>query len=122
MRLITHNMLQCHVKACPPGQSYPLQIRNATVEALDAEFNADFVRRLIPKLDWKVLRSTAFELGVAQLPEECPEEPSEDDLQMIHKVALQTRVKEAEMVCSGCGHVYAIKDGVPNMLLQDHEI
>ncbi|TPX55490.1 hypothetical protein PhCBS80983_g05268 [Powellomyces hirtus] len=115
-------MLQCHAKSCPQGQSYPLAIRNAELEQLDAEFNADFVTRLMPKLDWAVLRKTAFELGVAELPAEIPTEPTQADLQLIHKVALETRIKEADMVCNGCGHVYPIKDGVPNMLLQDHEI
>ncbi|KAJ3005727.1 hypothetical protein HKX48_000497 [Thoreauomyces humboldtii] len=116
-------MLQCMVaKNCDPAKAYPLHIRGAELEELEAEFNPDFIRKLIPKLDWTVLRKTAFELGVAQLPEECPSEPTDEDLQMIHKVVLETRVKEAEMVCNGCGHVYVIKDGVPNMLLQDHEI
>lgn len=26
------------------------------------------------------------------------------------------------MVCPNCGHVYPIKDGVPNMLLAEHEL
>ncbi|KAI8818973.1 uncharacterized protein EV422DRAFT_536130 [Fimicolochytrium jonesii] len=122
MRLITHNVLQCHAKQCPPGASYPLALRNVELEAVEAEFNEDFVRRMLDRLDWNVLVDTAFVLGIAQLPKEIPELRDTEFLKAVHKVILETRVKEAEMVCNGCGHVYPIKDGIPNMLLQDHEL
>ncbi|TPX60749.1 hypothetical protein SpCBS45565_g07439 [Spizellomyces sp. 'palustris'] len=115
-------MLQCHAKGCDPSQSYPLELKGVELESLDAEYNEDFIRRLIPKLDWNVLVHTAFALGVAELPKELPDVQDEAFLRKVHQVALETRVKEAQMVCNGCGHVYPIKDGVPNMLLQDSEV
>ncbi|KAI9017071.1 hypothetical protein BC832DRAFT_543587 [Gaertneriomyces semiglobifer] len=121
MRLITHNMLQCHAKGCN-SNNYPLELREVELESLEAEFSDDFIRRLLPKLDWGVLVQTAYSLGVAQLPEEVPEEQDEDFLRVVHDVILGTRVKVATMICKGCGHVYPIKDGVPNMLLQDNEV
>ncbi|KAL2916374.1 hypothetical protein HK105_204130 [Polyrhizophydium stewartii] len=121
MRLITHNMLQCHVKGCTTN-NFPLQIQDAELETLEAEFNPGFVQRLIPKLHWGALYHTAVSLGIEDLPEQMPEEVTEDLLRAIHKVALETRVKEGKAVCLGCGHVYPISNGIPNMLLQDNEV
>ncbi|KAI9104647.1 hypothetical protein DFS34DRAFT_603938 [Phlyctochytrium arcticum] len=122
MRLLTHNMLQCHARNCDPAKSYPLQLSDTSLEALDIEFVPEFVTRLIPKLDWPVLVKTAHSLGVARLPNKVPEELTEDFLKKVHKAALETRVKDGNMKCNGCGHVYPIKDGIPNMLLQDIEL
>ncbi|KAI8927567.1 hypothetical protein BC831DRAFT_451928 [Entophlyctis helioformis] len=121
MRLVTHNMLQCHVKGCNTD-NYPLAIQDAELETLEADFNPSFIERLIPKLHWPALVHTALSLGIDTLPEELPEEPSEDLLRAIHKVALEVRVKEGKMVCQGCEHVYPIVNGIPNMLLQDNEV
>ena len=49
-------MLQCHVKGCI--NSFPLTISDAEVEYLEADFNQDFITRIIQKLDWTVLVNT----------------------------------------------------------------
>jgi len=59
------------------------------------------------------------------------QEPDEAFLQALHHVLLQVRtnalmfqlhVVEGEMVCPACSHVYPIRNGIPNMLLAEHEI
>ncbi|KAJ3300529.1 hypothetical protein HK104_010471 [Borealophlyctis nickersoniae] len=62
MRLITHNMLQCHVKGCT-SNNFPLRIEEAELETTEAEYNEDFVQRLIPKLHWPAFVQTAFAVG-----------------------------------------------------------
>ncbi|KAH6570184.1 hypothetical protein BASA82_001152 [Batrachochytrium salamandrivorans] len=121
MRLITHNMLQCHAKGCNTD-NFPLQIKDAEIESIEADFNIGFIQRLIPKLHWPAFVHTALSLGIDTLPETLPVEPSEDILLAIHKVALETRIKEGKIVCLGCSHEYIISNGIPNMLLQDNEV
>ena len=58
MRLITHNMLQCHVKGCNKD-NFPLRLEEVEMEKEESEFNPDFIRHMIPKLDWNALRGTA---------------------------------------------------------------
>ena len=51
-------MLQCHVKGCT-SNNFPLKIEEAELEAAEAEFNEDFMRRIVSRLDWDALRATA---------------------------------------------------------------
>ncbi|KAJ3219130.1 hypothetical protein HDU67_002463 [Dinochytrium kinnereticum] len=114
-------MLMCNVKGCT-SNNFPLRIEEAELESLEAEFNENFMRRLLIKLDWPALSQTAFLLGVDQLPNEMPIDVEEELLRRIHRVIMETEVKAGRMVCPNCGHIYQIKDGIPNMLLQENEV
>ena len=50
-------MLTSHVKGVKNG--YPLRVLAKQVIVNTMDFNAEFIARMIPKLDWGVLRSTA---------------------------------------------------------------
>ncbi|KAJ3285243.1 hypothetical protein HDU79_007472 [Rhizoclosmatium sp. JEL0117] len=121
MRLLTHNMLMCHVKGCATD-NFPLRIEDAELEQVEVEFNEDFMRRMINKIEWGAFVQTAFALGVDQLPATVPENIDTEFLQRIHKVAMETKLKEGKMICNGCKHVYPVTDGIPNMLLQETEV
>lgn len=34
--------------------------------------------------------------------------------------AYKIHVEEGAMVCQGCGHVYLVKNGIPNMVCEDY--
>ena len=93
MRLFTHNFLQCHVKGCNSSSSYPLKLADVELEEKDAEFNIEFIRGFMTKIDWKALHRTVQELNLdADLPEAIPEEPySEELLLTVHKVLLEVK-------------------------------
>ncbi|CEI89507.1 Putative Trm112p domain-containing protein [Rhizopus microsporus] len=116
-------MLQCHVKNCNTN-NFPLRFEDAQVELIEAEFNPDFMANVLNKLDWEALRNTAIQLGINTLPEDIPEnaEENEEFLKVLHAVILETHVQQGQMICPNCNHVYKIKDGIPNMLLAEHEI
>ncbi|KAJ1644884.1 hypothetical protein J3B02_005549 [Coemansia erecta] len=124
MRIITHNMLKCHVKNCTdPNKQFPLRFKDVQLEQVEAERNDEFLVRMLPRLDWPALLKTSKELGMG-LPESIPENPGEDEefLQAVHTFIMETHVKEGSMVCDGCAHEYKISNGIPNMLLAEHEI
>jgi multifunctional methyltransferase subunit TRM112 len=58
VRLITHNLLACHVKGCT-SNNFPLEFKDVQVELREAEFNADFLRGFMPKIEWKALVDAA---------------------------------------------------------------
>src|SRR5882762_11621085 len=58
VRLITHNLLACHAKGCTTN-NFPLQFRDAKIGLREAEFNAEFVRNFLPKIEWKALVDAA---------------------------------------------------------------
>jgi multifunctional methyltransferase subunit TRM112 len=55
-------MLMCHVKGCNTN-NFPLGFQEVELETIEAEFNEDFMRRLLPKLDWPALVKTAFDVS-----------------------------------------------------------
>lgn len=121
VRLITHNLLACHAKGCTTN-NFPLKLQDVTVEMRETEFNPEFVRGFLPRLEWKALVHAALELGDKSLPEEMPEMVDDEFLQKLHHVLLEIHIDEGAMVCPNCGHVYPIANGIPNMLLAEHEI
>ncbi len=122
MRLFTHNFLQCHVKGCTTD-NFPLAISDATVAVKEAEFNRDFMANYMVKVDWAVLLETAAQLGIAcDLPADAPAVFDDETLERIHHILMEHSVTDGRMTCKGCGHIYLIKDGIPNMLLSEDEV
>ncbi|EED84232.1 predicted protein [Postia placenta Mad-698-R] len=121
VRLITHNLLACHAKGCT-SNNFPLQLKDVQVELRDAEYNADFLRGFISRIEWPALVDAARQLGDTSLPNEPPEMMDDDFLQKLHHVLLEIHIEEGAMVCPNCAHVYPISNGIPNMLLAEHEI
>ncbi|KZT30088.1 Trm112p-domain-containing protein [Neolentinus lepideus HHB14362 ss-1] len=121
VRLITHNLLACHVRGCN-SNNFPLQFQDVQIGLREAEFNPDFLRGFLPKIEWNALVDSARQLGDTSLPAEQPVMIDDDFLKTLHHVLLEIHVEEGAMVCPNCKHVYPISNGIPNMLLADHEI
>jgi multifunctional methyltransferase subunit TRM112 len=51
--------------------------------------------------------------------EEAEEEPSQT-AKDLHRLLLETTVREGKLVCGNCGHEYKVMEGVPNFLLPGH--
>ncbi|XP_061644039.1 multifunctional methyltransferase subunit TRM112-like protein [Phyllopteryx taeniolatus] len=123
MKLLTHNMLTSHVKGVTKG--YPLLIKATEVKVNEVDFNAQFVSRMIPKLDWSALLQAADELGQRQdLPSELMTdfESNEEFLKNVHRVLLEVEVIEGCLQCPESGREFPISKGIPNMLLNEDEV
>ncbi|KIJ49368.1 hypothetical protein M422DRAFT_27732 [Sphaerobolus stellatus SS14] len=123
VRLITHNLLACHAKGCT-ANNFPLAFKDIEVETREAEYNEDFIRGFLPKIEWNALVSAAKQLGDNSLPEQQPDFEMVDEglLKALHHVLLEIHVENGQMVCPNCSHIYPISNGIPNMLLAEHEI
>ncbi|XP_056625898.1 multifunctional methyltransferase subunit TRM112-like protein [Triplophysa dalaica] len=122
MKLLTHNMLTSHVKGVTKG--YPLNIKATEVKVNEVDFNAQFVTRMIPKLEWGPLIQAAEVLGHSQdLPSTLiPNyENDEDFLRKVHRILLEVEVIEGSLQCPESGREFPISKGVPNMLLNEDE-
>ncbi|OAX43793.1 Trm112p-domain-containing protein [Rhizopogon vinicolor AM-OR11-026] len=121
VRLITHNLLACHVKGCTTN-NFPLVFQDVQVELQEAEFNPDFIRNMLSRLEWTALVNAAKQVGDTSLPLEQPDMMDDELLQKLHHALMEIHVIEGAMVCQNCKHVYPISNGIPNMLLAEHEI
>lgn len=89
------------------------------------DFNPEFVAKIIPKLDWKVLYNAAESVGhVEDLPKEIAQnfENDQDFLKKVHHVLLEVDIVNGELVCPETGRKFPINNGIPNMLLNEDEV
>ena len=121
MRVVAHNMLKCNVKGVTKG--YPLKIVAESVETVDSDqtFDPEVTKTLLGRLDREGLKSAAKDLQVAELDFESE---SQDDamLEKIHQFIFNLSIQEGKLICPESGREFAIKDGIPNMLLHEDEI
>eukprot|EP00771_Trimastix_marina_P000610 gnl/Trimastix_PCT/1628.p2 GENE.gnl/Trimastix_PCT/1628~~gnl/Trimastix_PCT/1628.p2 ORF type:complete len:143 (+),score=17.15 gnl/Trimastix_PCT/1628:34-429(+) len=131
MRLLSHNMLQCIVPECT--NRYPLAIQDAVVEPIEyerdedeEEFDAEFVQRMIPRIDYAVLVATARSIGINEpaLPDTLPDSWAADEpfLRTVHSILQEMEIVSGRLVCPGCGRVYPINEAIPNMILRNDEV
>jgi multifunctional methyltransferase subunit TRM112 len=66
MRLLVHNLIQCHKQNCQ-NKSFPLHLNAKTIEKKEAEFRPDFIVGLLQKIDLEALRLAANEVIVSFL-------------------------------------------------------
>ncbi|KAJ8321565.1 hypothetical protein KUTeg_000883 [Tegillarca granosa] len=123
MKLLTHNMLTSNIiKGVTKG--YPLGIVASKVEVKEVDFNPDFISRMIPKVDWKVLCGAVQQLSQPDLPAEPVEnyKDNEEFLKQVHNALMQVEVIEGNLVCPESGRHFPISNGIPNMLLKEDEV
>ena len=61
VRLITHNLLACHAKGCTTN-NFPLKLTNVKLALREADFNPDFLRGFLPRIEWDALIQASREV------------------------------------------------------------
>ena len=70
MRLLAHNVMASHVKGVKNG--YPFKLDATSINILEADFDIDFVRTMLPRLNYAVLRQASFDVRlVLTMPRRC---------------------------------------------------
>ncbi|CDW55430.1 Trm112p and CortBP2 domain containing protein [Trichuris trichiura] len=97
MKLLVHNFLSSKfLKGVTTG--YPLKLIATKVTRQESDFEANFLKRMVPRLDWSALlmatRSVAADVA---LPETLPDqwENHEPLLRSIHQALMEIEVEEA---------------------------
>ncbi len=62
VRLITHNLLACHVKGCTTN-NFPLKLTNVKLALREGDFNPDFLRGFLPRIEWDALIQASREVS-----------------------------------------------------------
>ena len=66
VRLITHNLLACHVKGCTTN-NFPLKLTDIKLALREAEFNPDFLRGFLPRIEWDALIQASREVHLCSV-------------------------------------------------------
>jgi hypothetical protein len=62
--LVTHTHTHTHARTHDTHR-YPLDVKATSVDTVEVEFNPVFIARMLPRIDYKALRHTAGQLGMA---------------------------------------------------------
>ncbi|PNH08025.1 hypothetical protein TSOC_005476 [Tetrabaena socialis] len=122
MKLLTHNMLSCHIKGVKSG--YPFLIEVGKVTEHEADFDADFLKHIFPRINWPAFLQGAQSMGCREgLPEQASEsELDEESFQKaFHHALLEVTLEEGSLVCPETGRKFPVNKGIPNMLLNEDE-
>lgn len=95
------------------------------VKVSKVDFNPEFITRMIPKLDWTVLYTTAESIGHSEdLPKQIAENFENDPefLKKAHFILMEVDVVTGELICPETGRKFPINNGIPNMLLNEDEV
>lgn len=115
MKLLTHNMLCCHSKTCKTG--FPLALKEVELEQVEVDFNQEFIKKMMFKLDFDAFNATVQSLGLSRNTFDLESQ----DLEEIHDLLIQKVVKNGIMTCPDCNHEFPIANYIPNMLLDDEK-
>lgn len=94
-------------------------------DEVEAEFNPTFIERLLPKLEWSTVYLSAEVVGLQDdIPKEFSDNifSNQDLLVKLHHLLLEVDILEGQLECPETGRVFPIKDGIPNMLLNEDEV
>lgn len=122
MKLLTHNMLSCHIKGVRNG--YPFVIEAVKVTEHEADFDPDFLKHIFPRINWPAFLQGAQSMGCREgLPEEVAPELLEDEgfQKTFHRALLEVTLEEGALVCPESGRKFPVVKGIPNMLLNEDE-
>ena len=105
-------------------KGYPLGLEVVSMEVRISEFNADFIRQVLPSLDWPAVLIGASAVGMQGLPSELAVSLQDDPsfLKAIHNLLLEIHVIEGALVCPESGRRFEIKQEIPNMMLPESDV
>jgi multifunctional methyltransferase subunit TRM112 len=90
---------------------------------IKSAFNAEFITRIIPRLEWGAIVQAAEKIGCPNLPAQNEiDSTNEEFLQKLHHILLEIDIVEGSLECPETGRQFHINDGIPNMLLNEDEV
>ncbi|KAG7344272.1 Trm112p-like protein [Nitzschia inconspicua] len=112
------------------GKGYPLKITAVEVKVIQNPngggfegSDLEFVKRLLPTLDWPALVQAANDVGIPTLPPLLTVELSEDAsfLQALYHILMNVHLIKGMLTCPVTGREFPVTDGIPNMMLEEDE-
>lgn len=116
MRFLTHNSLRCHLKGLKTDEPFDIEIKDMDIE--ESECNIDFIKQLLPSLDWKGVIIAAKSIELEGMPEVLDPNLAEDEafLEMLHYLLLDVHVITGNLICTETGRKFPIEEGIPMLM------
>ena len=123
MHLISQNILCCRVKGCPSNGQNTLGLTVTATAHTPRPYNVELARKLLKMMDYELIVQLAKHVGV-EIPagKEAAEAASEEILQRLFTLMVETDVTTGQLCCNDCKRVYPVVGGIPNLILDDKEL
>ena len=119
MRILTHNSLRCNNDdvADPTSidQYQPYKIEIEDMEVIETDMNEEFIRHLIPSLDWGGLLIAAEAIGLQVFPESYDNSLLEDEdfVKAMHYLLFDVHIVSGYLINSYNNKKYKIENSIP---------
>ena len=122
MRLLTHNSLKSPVKEI--NKAYPMGLEITDMEVRQSDVNLEFMKGLIPGLDWEGVVLVANAVGLQGMPAKFNPALLEDQsfLKAAHDLLLNIHIKTGTLVCPESGKRFPIKDEIPCLMMEEKDL
>lgn len=97
---------------------YPLGLEIIELKVVESECSEEFMKHIIPTLEWQTLQKCAEAVGIVGLPEAYKASLLEDSdfLSFAHNLLLDIHVIKGNLICPETSKIYPIEEGIPNMM------
>eukprot|EP01038_Epipyxis_sp_PR26KG_P010173 gene10173-13687_t len=122
MRLLTHNSLRNPAKNVTNG--YPLMLEIEDMEIVESECNTDFIRHILPNLQWEGVCLVASAVGLQGIPPTLDNKYFSDEsfLKAMHNLLLDVHIIKGKLICPESGRYFPIENGIPNFIMDESEV
>ena len=112
------------------GKGFPLRITATEVKVIDnpdagatEKRDIDFVKKMLPVLEWPALVQAASEMGISTLPPTLTTDLAESPafLQALYHILMNVHLMRGMLTCPVTGREFPVIDGIPNMMLEEEE-
>jgi multifunctional methyltransferase subunit TRM112 len=120
MRLLTLLSMRNPMKAAVHG--HPLDIDIEEFDVSEATYHCDFIKHIIPTLDWPSLVKVSSSVGLEGFPEVCDPSLLEDDsfLMALHHLLININVIKGSLSCTETMKRFPIENGIACMMYVLH--
>mmetsp|Transcript_23351 Transcript_23351/g.38906 ORF Transcript_23351/g.38906 Transcript_23351/m.38906 type:complete len:124 (-) Transcript_23351:150-521(-) len=122
MRILTHNSLKCLAKDVIEG--FPLQLEIEDLEIVETELNENFLKCLLPGLNWTAIDIAAQAIGLKGIPDAYDPQLLEDKdfLRAMHNLLFDIHIIKGFLVCPESGRRFPIENRIPDMMIQEADL
>ena len=116
MRILSHNSLKCPAKDVTVG--FPLQLEIDDLEVVETECDPEFIKSLLPTLDWAAITIAANAIGLKGIPKEFDAQLMDDKdfITAMHNLLLDIHVIKGFLVCPESGRRFPIENRIVDMM------
>ena len=116
MRILTYCYFRSNVKGV--SSQIPFDLEVTDIEILQSDVDEEFIKRIVPGIDWNALLIAAKAINLEGFPEVFDSSILEDDdfLTLVHHLLINVQVVNGTLICKESNKRFPIINRIPNLV------